>query len=137
MASTIRELKVGDRCYVAYQLSRYGRASEQKRKQQYVTISKVGRKYAYFGDMRRPSRFCRDTGQSVDERDSNERSNGLGFDVYLTKELYDQFQYQSDERKRLASRLGIAYNTQKSLEKLSHDAVIAIHTILDEQGIED
>lgn len=127
---TLRDLKVGDTVFVVYQ-SRRGDKGE--RRTTHEVITKVGRKYGYFGSDRFERPFCLCTGKSHHSTDCNARANAFGFDVYRHEVDYTKEQRDASELKRLRSRLFDEYQ-RSGLVALSPDVVEKIHAVLDHAG---
>lgn len=120
------DVKVGDLVYVAWQ-GRGGRANG------YVEVTKVGREYAYFSLDLSNYRFHRENGLSADERDSNARANGWGFDVYLTELDYTNLMHYQSQAKRLKERLVDGWGKIKNLPPAVVDRM---HELLDESEVD-
>lgn len=124
---TLRDLKVGDTVFVVQQASR----GKTLRRCSTEVITKVGRKYGYFGGGNTwEQAFQLSTGASYHGIEGHcTRMNGYGFDVYLCEA--DYLKEQHDEAKadrlrvRLVDRLG-------RLVKLTPEVVTKIHAVLDE-----
>lgn len=132
--SRLRDLGVGDTIFVANQNSRWEKRQDLPRETSTQTITRVGRKYAYFQDGREEKKFDRKTGVSWHSPDSNARANGYGFDVYLDEQTYAKTLHEQAEAKRLQTRLVGSFG---QIYELSPSAVQRIHQILDEEGIVD
>ncbi len=104
---------------------------------EYRTVVKLGRMYGYLESQGYSSgRFELATGYSHDgSENGNHRSNGWGFDVYPSKEAYDQKMSDKAEAERLSKRLLAGYHPR--LIDLSPQAVAAIHAILNQEGIDN
>jgi hypothetical protein len=127
---SLRDLRPGDEVFVVW-----GRRYEPDNKIR-ETISRVGREYGYIQKWRQDYRFSLDTGRSVDQKNSNARVNGRGFEVYLTEEAYRKKEYAEAEVKRLAGRLGFGHtfgysDAQRVFGRLHPDTISAIHAQLD------
>lgn len=100
------DLEVGDAVFVVHQ-SRRGTSGGRS---EHATIERVGRQYAYIKLYSRLSPFCRKTGESVHNVDSNARANGEGFDVYRSEADYCEARLAierfNDLESRLITRLG-------------------------------
>lgn len=129
-AKTIRDLKVGDTVFVVHQLRR----GEKEHRAGEKTVIKVGRQYAYLEGGYYDMPFCRDTGESVHKKDSNARSNGDGFDVYLCRWDWEKLVIEKDAQQRLQKRLVKPH--WGGLVDLAPEVVDRIHAILDEAGVE-
>lgn len=120
-------LKVGDSIFVVQQKKR----GDTEHQTSHEIVSKVGVKYAFFVDAKWGTeyKFCKHTGQSAHSRDSNARSNGYGFDVYLSGDEWLAETHAHDEHRRLSDRICDRWGR---LKPLPHEAVVAIHKIIDE-----
>lgn len=113
-----KNLKLGDEVYVVpQQRSRLSKPSGY-----YTPITKVGTKYIYI----KPGRFHPEDGKSA-HKEWNERANGFGFDVYLSKHDYETEMHQIAEYERLKERLMGRW----SMVELKPVTVAAIHEALD------
>lgn len=126
----LKSLKVGDTVFVVHQKRRH----EKECRSHPSKVVKVGRKYAWL-DCHRDAKFSLETGMSVHHPDDNARANGYGFDVYHSEAAFNAKRYIRNEFRRLAERIVSPYSG-RHLVDLPHDAVVAIHKILDEAGIE-
>lgn len=131
-AKSLRDVTVGDYVFVVYQRTE-GQIRRNDPKLCYpAKIVKKGRKYyyiegtAYYWEPELP--FDPDTGESH-HKTWKTRSNGYGFDVYLSPAHYHQSETEIEEFKRLKSR--IHRNSYGELIDIDHDLVMAIHSILD------
>lgn len=128
---SLRDLQPGDEVFVVW-----GRRYEPNNKK-HETISRIGREYGYIQSWRQDYRFSLDTGFSVDQKDSNARANGRGFEVYLTEEAYRKKEYEEAEVKRLVDRLGFhrthggAFDAQRVFSRLHPNTISALHAQLD------
>lgn len=129
MANTIRELTVGDEVFLVHQKSR-GQSEERTAM---LPVVRVGVKYAYVDLYGLETPFRRDTGESH-HSESNVRSNGHGFDVYLCEADYRKRVAEIDGCVRLMKRLD-CWNYR--IKNLSPKAVAAIHDILDAEEVRD
>lgn len=133
MNRSLVDLKAGDTVWVVRQVDALFRARgmEVKPRQYQATVSKIGRTYAY---LRNNERFKIENGESHSPTGDNfnNRANGLGFDVYRSKEEYDkhvQDTIAADELKqRLVDRFGNLYD-------LPPICVQKVHEVLDEFNI--
>lgn len=133
MNRSLAGLKAGDTVWVVRQIDTLfkARGMEVKPRQHPATVAKVGRTYAY---LRNNERFKIENGESYSpsEDNLNSRANGLGFDVYRSKEDYDKYQQAiiaADELKhRLIDRFG-------NLCDMPPLCVQKMHEILDEFDI--
>lgn len=124
---TLRDLKAGDEVFVVHIAGRrYNWAVSGKEIQK---LTRVGRKYAYFGSGHQEKKFHLDEGWSAHDGDHNARANGYGFDVYLSEKEYIRKSHELKELVRLQERLHGSYD----FPKLSPDTVSRIHAILDEE----
>ena len=126
---SFKDLKVGDQIFVVWQRRR-GQKEERSRVE---TVVRVGRKYAYIEQYSREAAFCRNTGRSVHDRDSNARANGYGFDVYLREEDYRKEQFNATEKRRLEKRIVGSYGR---LVDLRPEIVDKFNDILDAEGLD-
>ena len=124
-----RDLKVGDLVFVVHQHRRF---QDRKQKTETLPIIKMGRKYGYIEKYGREAPFCLETGHSS-HQESNVRSNGYGFDVYLTEAEYHQEQHDLKERSRLQPRL---VNSWGRLHDFRPEVIAKIHAILDAEGLD-
>jgi hypothetical protein len=76
----LKNVQAGDSVCVVRQKSRYSPLERTS----IETVTKVGRKYGYI----KSGTFSLETGQSV-HNESYVRTNGMGFDVFLTQEDYE------------------------------------------------
>lgn len=120
---------VGQEVFVVHQTSRW----RPEAREEYVRIAKIGKKYGYLEGQGREidRRFSLSTGWSCDDG-HNTRANGMGFDVYASREEYQKKQFAKTEHERLASRLIGGF---RQLEPMSPQTVERIHKILDEEGL--
>ncbi len=126
---TLSDLKAGDRVFVVWQRRR-GQAEERAGIE---TVVRVGRKYAYIKEYSQEAAFCRKTGCSVHDRDSNARANGYGFDVYLREEDYRKEQFDAKEKQRLEKRIVGSFGR---LVNLRPEIVDKFNDILDGEGLD-
>jgi hypothetical protein len=99
---------------------------------------KLGKVYGYLETSWNPinARFDLATGMShAGAENYNHRANGWGFDVYPSKEAYDQSRAFEDEAERLSKRILTGYHPR--LIDLSPQAIAAIHAILNQEGIDN
>ena len=93
MAKTFKDLKPGDEVYVVRQTSRWS----SPREPEYLPVTKIGRQYGYVQMSAYASeKFCLASGVSVHIPNHNQRTNGYGFDVFLSKEHYEEWKYAQD-----------------------------------------
>lgn len=124
MSKRFENLKVGDTVFVVHQKRRH----EKEDRSHPSKVVKVGRKYgvlSYYGD----ARFDLITGQSV-HSDCNARANSFGFDVYWSEQDWLELEHRRKEFRRLAERI-VSPHSSRHIVDLPHDAVVAIHKILD------
>lgn len=122
-------LKVGDTVFVVHQRQRHRELQTEE-----GVIDRVGTKYAYLKRGQHWSMpFCKKTGISVHDRDSNARSNGYGFDVYRKKEDWLLVNKTAKELARLKPRLVDSWGRP---HPFSLDVVMKIHAILDAEGLD-
>lgn len=119
----LRSLKVGDKVFVVHQKGRYS----TEVRTEWCEITKVGKKYGYITRYSHQIPFNLEDGVSH-HKETNERANGQGFDVFLCKEDYDKYMFDNAEYKRLKERL---LNRWGKLVELSPDAVAELHKVLD------
>lgn len=129
--SDLSNLKVGDSIFVVRHLSRF---SEKEPVTSTEIITKVGRKYGYYGTQYHEKAFYLDSGASYHPMDDNARVNGLGFDVYRSEVDYFEQVLQDARFRSLSERL-IRCNGR--LTTLDPVIVEAIHDILDVADIVD
>lgn len=120
----LKNIKVGDTVFVVYQKSRHSQPKEPTLEK----VVRVGKKYGYIERHGREAPFYLDSGISY-HKESNERVNGYGFDVYASEEDYRKEKHEADEFNRLQSRL--ISDSWRRLVDLPPDAVQKIHAILD------
>jgi len=124
---------VGEKVWVVQIPDRRGTVKEG----QYKTVVKVGKVYGYLDTTwsQIDARFELSTGSShAGAENWNHRANGYGFDVYPSKEAYDQHMADKAEAERLSKRLLTGYTPR--LVDLSPWAVESIHHVLNQEGIE-
>lgn len=124
------DLKVGDKVFVAWQRTRYDRKNDKPQKATTEIITKVGRKYAYFGEGWSEKKFRLDNGQSHHD-DCNARANGYGFDVFLRGDDFVKQQAAETERKLLKSRI---FDRWGGIKPIPLDTVVEMNRLLDEIG---
>lgn len=118
-----RDLKVGDTVFVVYQKRR----GDKECKTETLPVVKVGRKYGYIDRYCRQESFCLNSGKSV--------YSYFRFDVYHSEAEFRQHEHTRTEFRRLAERIVLPYSSRHIVD-LPHDAVVAIHKILDDAGID-
>ena len=124
--SDLKHIKAGDTVFVVYQRSRLAPPNESE----YKEVVRVGRQYGYIKRYSLELPFHLDSGVSH-HKNSNDRSNGYGFDVYVSEEEYRKERHEADELARLKKRLtGSTFTT--FMMELSPEAVQQIHAILDD-----
>lgn len=123
MTKRLKDLKVGDTIFVVRQQTR----SCKEWRTSTETVSKVGRKYAYWKSGHAEYPFHKDTGVSA-HKELNERANGYGFDVYTCEEEWRAELHAQSEFKRLGDRLCDRWGR---LKPLPHEVVKLIHDMLD------
>lgn len=119
------DVRAGDTVFVVYQ----GRRGDSEEKTSNEKVVRVGRKYAYI----KPGPhfelpFCRKTGVSVHDINSNARANGHGFNVYSSEAYYRKRQFDEFEKLRLQNRI---VDRNGKLVDLSPEVVEMIHAVLD------
>ena len=124
----LSELNVGDNVFVVWQRRR---GDDGDRRTEVLPIAKVGRKYLYIEIHRRLTQFDRETGISV-HKESNVRANGMGFDVYQSREAWEAQQHAAAEATRLAARMCSRWGLNRPLPA---ETVAAIHAALTSGGI--
>jgi hypothetical protein len=127
-----KHLKAGDQVYLVEQASR-SRPSAAC----YTKVVKVGKKYGYILRHGRQAPFDLLTGQSV-HNDPNARWNSQGFDVWPSKESYDEHIAKLEERQRLSTRIAsLSHNQYRpKLDHASPELVADLHAALDRHGIQ-
>lgn len=125
------DLKVGDKVFVAWQRTRYDRENGNPQRASTETVTKVGRKYGYFGEGPWERKFRLDNGQSHHDNDCNARSNGYGFDVFLRGEDFVKQEAAKTERKLLKSRI---FDRWGGIKPIPLDTVVKMNRLLDEIG---
>jgi hypothetical protein len=133
LVTTLLDAGVGDTVFVVKQNDRYRQREGLPRKASSEIVSRVGRKYAYIGEGHREEKFDRETGVSWHAPGTNARSNGYGFDVYVSEQAYNKEQSEKNEAKRLQNRL---CDRLGGLHAFSPSVVQAIHAILDAEGLD-
>ena len=123
--SKFKHLKAGDAVYVAPQKSRNRNPSPYA-----STVLRVGRKYGYVMHGHYECAFDLNTGYSV-HKEGNERYNGFGFDVWESREVYEQFVRDEQEHQRLAKRLLDERSYRTQLQELPPTVVQELHAVLD------
>jgi hypothetical protein len=128
-----KHLKAGDQVYLVEQASR-SRSSTAC----YTEVVKVGKKYGYILRHGRQAPFDLLTGQSVHNNDQNARWNGQGFDVWPSKEAYDERIAKLEERQRLSIRIASLSRNQyrPKLDHASPELVADLHAVLNRHGIQ-
>jgi len=121
---TLRELNTGDEVFVVHQRRR----GQTEQRTGIERVENVGRKFTYI----KSGKFHSDTGVSAHHPDSNERCNGLGFDVYLNESEWRREQHEEMRFKELSVIL--CGNYHYALKKLSPTVVEAIHDILEKEA---
>ena len=102
----------------------------------YCHATKVGRKYGYAERHGREYKFCLATGVSVHgEGEGNALVNGRGFDVYRSREQFDEIKHQGVERIRLTLRLGMSRLDVWRMQ-LGPACVADLHSVLDQHGVD-
>lgn len=119
-----KSFKPGDLVFVVPQQRRYAAPVVPFT----APITKMGKKYGYIARFSNDLPFNLETGCSH-HTDSNARSNGFGFDVYLDEAEYHNEIIKEQEHKRLADRL-IKYPNR--LIDMSQECVQKMHQVLDE-----
>jgi hypothetical protein len=95
----------------------------------YFEVTKVGKKFGYIQDGWMEKPFNLSNGKSH-HTDYNAEANGYGFELYFSKEEYEQIIADAKDYAYLKKRLlGDSYY----LVKLSPAKVKAIHAILDQK----
>ena len=124
------KLEPGDSVFVVYQKQRH----KSELRTETAVVTKVGRKYASIGEGWNEKKFDLETGASVHKPDSNARTNGFGFDVYMTEADYQAKVHVDSEFARLQERM--LMRPMARLNKLSPEVVQKIHAILDSEGLD-
>ena len=88
-------VKAGDSVFVVFQQSRYQKTNKLDPECGEFTLSRVGKKYAYFKRYSDEVAFHLSSGTSH-HGDSNARSNGYGFDVFKSEAEYIEQKFQED-----------------------------------------
>ena len=102
MTKTFKDLKPGDEVYVVRQRSRWSSPSEPE----YRPVTKIGRQYGYVQMSAYASeKFCLTSGASVHIPNHNQRTNGYGFDVFLSKEHYEEWRYAEETVNKCRTRM--------------------------------
>jgi hypothetical protein len=115
--------------FVVFQQSRWEVNKKAPVRALYLKLNKVGRTYGYVVDAFDDRPFNLSDGKSH-HKECNTRANGYGFDVYSSKEEYEQIIADAKDYAYLKKRLlGDSYY----LVKLSPAKVKAIHAILDQK----
>ncbi len=127
-----KHLKAGDQVYLIEQANR-SRSSTAC----YTEVVKIGKKYGYILRHGRQAPFDLITGQSV-HNDSNARWNGQGFDVWPSKESYDEHIAKLEERQRLSTRIASLSHGQyrPRLDHASPELVADLHAALDRHVVQ-
>ena len=123
-----KKYKVGDVVFVVPQLTHFAMRRGDQRQGKLETITSVGRKWAHVGDDRTP--FDIATGRSKDDSGCN-RANGLGYDVFDSREQWERFELERKAKESLRDRLH-SCNIASMIKSLTHDQVNRITAILDE-----
>jgi hypothetical protein len=132
MTMNCKHLKAGDQVYLIEQANR-SRSSTAC----YTEVVKVGKKYGYILRHGRQAPFDLLTGQSV-HNDSNARWNSQGFDVWPSKESYDEHIAKLEERQRLSTRIASLSHGQyrPRLDHASPELVADLHAALDRHVVQ-
>ena len=123
-----KKYKVGDVVFVVPLLTRFAMRRGDQRQGKFEAITSVGRRWAHVGDERTP--FDIATGRSHDSSGCN-RANGLGYDVFDSREQWEQAELTRKAKDSLRDRLH-SYNIALVIQSLTHDQVNRITAILDE-----
>lgn len=123
-----KKYKVGDVVFVVPLLTRFAMRRGDQRQGKFEAITSVGRRWAHVGDERTP--FDIATGRSRDSSGCN-RANGLGYDVFDSREQWEQAELTRKAKDSLRDRLH-SYNIALVIQSLTHDQVNRITAILDE-----
>lgn len=128
------KIKKGDKIFVVRDRNRWKVQNNKPVEAFYVEVSKVGRKYGYFGEGYREEKFNLEDGSSAG--DDNHRINGYGFDIYSSKEEWEKEVFERDELLRLNERLIDTRAISKRLHDFSPEVVQKIHKLLDQEGLD-
>jgi hypothetical protein len=121
---TLADLKPGDTVFVVMQKRRH-----LDRCTRLEPITRMGRKFGYISLWGNDLPFCLKTGQSH-HKDSVDRMNGLGFDVYLCEADYKAYAHNEAERERLRKRLDSAMDYVRGW---SPEFIRRLHAALDKE----
>jgi hypothetical protein len=115
--------------FVVFQQNRWQINNKAPVRALYLKVNKVGRTYGYVVDAFNDRQFNLSDGKSH-HKEGMVRANGYGFDVYSSKEEYEEqlanFKAYTDLKKRLL-------DGAHCLIQLSPAKVKAIHAILDQK----
>lgn len=130
MNFNFKYLKPGDQVYIVPKARRSSGPH-------FAEVVKVGRKYGYVLTGWRSEPFDLATGQSVHTNDSNARYNGLGFDIWPSKEAHETHVAKIEANTRLKTRLDALRRNQYSsmLDHAPPELVADLHAVLDRHGI--
>ena len=123
-----KKYKVGDVVFVVPQLTHFAMRRGDKRQGYFATITAVGRRWAHIGNERTP--FDVATGHS-NRRQRVRKGNGLGYDVFDSREQWERFELERKAKESLRDRLH-SCNIASMIKSLTHDQVNRITAILDE-----
>ncbi len=125
----LRDVKVGDTVWIVPQKRRHSSQDPGFS----ATVSNVARKYAFAyridDKWMKPYWFHRESGASKEEKDSNARANGFGFDVYHSESEYLKELQAANEKEAFVRRLDRGFSCE--IRKLPPEAVREITAIFD------
>ena len=129
---SLKRLRPGDQVYVVPQASRH-----VKPEPFWSDVLQIGTKYGYILRYGCKAPFDLLSGESVHNKDCNARFNGLGFDVWLSKEAYDAHIATIEASIRLVTRLRSLQRGSYSdrLDKATPELVADLHEVLDRHGV--